>query len=435
MREGTPTTLIKLFFVLLTFISSIVFVRIMGATNYGIYSHVSAIIDVLKMPVEFGLPVLVLRETATNVARKNWGMVKGVWKWASNFIIISSMIIIGLCPIAYLIFGKHFSEEYIKTFLWGIMLIPFLAFSTLRGGQLKGLKKIVLSQFPEQVLTPVLQISIIIIYGYFLAFEVNASTTMIIYVISGVIAFFVGIGLLNKYTLTEIKQAEPVLQAKQWFSSTLNLAGINGLNLINKRISIIIVGLSVSAASVGYYKVAVQFSILASVGLQIINAIVSPRFAAMYTRNQMPRLQKIATLSARAVLVFNLVTTLLLALLGKLILSLAYGEEFIAAYIPILILLIGQFINSATGSVGVLLNMTGKEKHTIKGSFLATIINLILTLSLAPKFGIIGGAIGTGASLIVQNIFLWFAVYRHLGINCSAINFPKTKYMNCAVDK
>ena len=118
---------------------------------------------------------------------------------------------------------------------------------------------------------------------------------------------------------------------------------------------------------VGVYRVATRLALFASFGLQAVNMVVAPHFASLYAKREMDKLQRLVTRSAQIVLAFNLIITSLFILFGKIFLDLVFGKEITSAYVPLLILLIGQLVNSAAGSVGFLLNMTGHEKDTAQG--------------------------------------------------------------------
>ena len=70
----------------LTFLATILLVRLLGAAAYGVFAYIFALITVLSIPAQFGLPPLVLRETAKGIARKDAALVKGIWVWAGWFV-------------------------------------------------------------------------------------------------------------------------------------------------------------------------------------------------------------------------------------------------------------------------------------------------------------------------------------------------------------
>ena len=127
-------------------------------------------------------------------------------------------------------------------------------------------------------------------------------------------------------------------------------------------------------------------------------------------------MQKLVTISARLVLAFNLSLTLIFVSLGKYLLTRVFGPEAIDAYPSLLILLIGQVVNSFIGSVGFLLNMTGHEKDVMKAIGFSTLLNIILTFILTPILGIIGTAFSISLTLIISQIAMFFIVKKRLGI-------------------
>ncbi len=77
---------------------------------------------------------------------------------------------------------------------------------------------------------------------------------------------------------------------------------------------------------------------------------------------------------------------------------------------------VGQFVNVAAGSVGLILIMTGHEDDTFKGLVVATIANVILNALLIPIWGLEGAAAANAVSMIIWNILLGIRVHRRLGI-------------------
>ncbi|MFO7971597.1 MAG: polysaccharide biosynthesis C-terminal domain-containing protein, partial [Desulfobacterales bacterium] len=120
--------------------------------------------------------------------------------------------------------------------------------------------------------------------------------------------------------------------------------------------------------------------------------------------------------------VFNLLTVVFFFALGRPLLGLVFGAVFVNSYLPLVILMAGQMVNSAAGSVAFLLNMTGHERDTAKGVACAAGINIVLNLILIPPLGINGAATATAVSMVVWNVLLWWMVRKRLRINSMAFN-------------
>jgi len=94
-----------------------------------------------------------------------------------------------------------------------------------------------------------------------------------------------------------------------------------------------------------------------------------------------------------------------------------FGEEYVQAAHLLQILIIGQFINVITGSVGYLLNMTGHEKDMRNVVFFSGPLALILGFVLTPLYGATGAAVATAIALASQNLLAVFMVKKRLGFN------------------
>jgi O-antigen/teichoic acid export membrane protein len=364
---------------------------------------------------------LVLRETAKGLAQQDAGWVKGIWVWASRFVSWASFGLIALASLVVWVWREQFVGIYTSTFIWGLLLIPLTAWRDLWSAALRGLHRIVQGLLPVNLIEPgilALLLSTMLLAGT----SISPSQAMALRVAAVACALGSGAWLLSKATPVQVRHANFRLESRQWFQSVLPLAFINGIQLLNKNASILILGLFVPAEQVGFYRVAVQVSILASFGLQSMNRVVAPRFASLYARGETNRLQRLVTTSARVILGINLAVTLGFAFLGRWFLGVFFGARFVAAYAPLMILLVGQFINSATGAVPFLLNMTGHEGKTARGMAIAAGVNIVLNVLLVPLWDIQGAAAATAASMMVWNVLLWQAVRRQLGINSLAFH-------------
>jgi O-antigen/teichoic acid export membrane protein len=283
------------------------------------------------------------------------------------------------------------------------------------------LNRVIQGQLPEQALRPAFYILLVFTVAFFLpSINLIPSMAMLLQVLAAALAFVIGAWLLWRATPSEVRKTKPVYNSRHWLSSTLPLVFISGMGLINSYASILVLGLFVTSSEVGIYRVADQMAFLAAVSLQAINIVVAPQFARLYANVDKTRMQQLATASARVVLALTLPVVITFLLFGKLLLQLVFGAEFVPAYEPLSILVLGQFFNAATGSVGVLLIMTGHEQDTARGVAVAAVGNIVLNLILVPLWGAKGAALASTVTLITWNVLLWLAVRKRLGINSMA---------------
>ncbi|MGI6740572.1 MAG: oligosaccharide flippase family protein [Brevefilum sp.] len=416
VKEGLGSVTINLANRFIVLVSGILLARFLGKEQYGIYSYILSLIFVLIIPAGYGLSNLIVRETARGVTKENPNLIIGVWRWSFVITLILCGLIFLISALGLFWAGSRFGNEEINSFLWALCLIPLESLILLISAGLRGMKYINLGQISELLITPILFLILFIAIYLSPSIPLTTISTMAIRVLSTLVALvFSVIFLLNK-TPRFIFTAKPAIQGKLWSTAAIPLALSSGLGMIKSRITILLMGFFVSAAQIGTFQVALSASGLASLFLQASDVVLAPHFASLYTQKKNQTLQQLVTVSTRVVSAFNIVITLLFIFFGKPIISFVFGSDLLDSYFPILIMLVGQLVNSFVGSVPFLLNMTGHENEVMKVVGLSSALNIITTLSLTPFLGITGGAIASAISLIIAQTIMSVLVYKRLGI-------------------
>lgn len=96
-----------------------------------------------------------------------------------------------------------------------------------------------------------------------------------------------------------------------------------------------------------------------------------------------------------------------------------FGQEFKTATTVLLILTLGQLINSSTGAFETTILMSGEKKYLFKLNFIVVVVNLLFNIPLVYKFGINGAAIGTLIAIIFNRFVQYKIIY-------SKVLVPKT---------
>jgi len=99
-----------------------------------------------------------------------------------------------------------------------------------------------------------------------------------------------------------------------------------------------------------------------------------------------------------------------------------FGSSFTAGANALSILSLGQFVNALTGSVGYMLLMCGHEKSLRNTLIGAALLNVMLNVTLIPRYGIIGAAVAGATSNVWMNISCAVLVYRKLSIGMIPIS-------------
>ena len=156
-------------------------------------------------------------------------------------------------------------------------------------------------------------------------------------------------------------------------------------------------------------------------GILSVNMVFAPMIAELYAQHRMAELQKLVTLAARGIFAFSLVIGVFLAILGEWLLGL-FGPAFTAAYPALLILIVGMLVNSFVGPVGFLMMMTGHHREAALVLAVAALLQIVMNAILIPRYGLIGAATATAATVALWNIVLALRAARKLGINSAALS-------------
>ncbi|MCA1799507.1 MAG: polysaccharide biosynthesis C-terminal domain-containing protein [Xanthomonadaceae bacterium] len=414
-----PAFVVNLAGTALSLLVVVALARLLGTDGYGIYAFAWALVSILATPAQAGLPMLVMRETARAAATGQYSSMRGIWIWSARVTAVLALLVAAVGVLVIVFGGEAVRGLQAQTIFWALVLVPLVALGNIRGAALRGLQRVVAGNLPEFVLRPAL---LLVLLGGAAAIgqALTPPAAMAMHATAAAAAFGAGAWLLAKSTPPEVRAVAPAYDGQRWLASTWPLALVAGTHVINLHADVLMLGIFAPASEVGVYRVAAQLAVFAAFGLAAVNMVVGPRFADLHARGETAQLQQLALRSARAVFAFSAAVVLCFAVAGAGLLEFVFGEGFDHAYLPLMILFIGQLVNGAVGSVGYLLNMTGHERDTARGIAIAAAVNVALNLLLIPRWGMHGAAAATAASMVTWNVLLWRDVKARLGINSFA---------------
>ncbi|MFD0834737.1 MATE family efflux transporter [Mariniflexile aquimaris] len=164
-------------------------------------------------------------------------------------------------------------------------------------------------------------------------------------------------------------------------------------------------------ATVAYYSVAVKLMMILSIIINTININVSSKISELFNSQKIEELNSLLKHSSRLIFILSLPLVLFILVFSKEILAL-FGNNYIASNTALLIMIFTQGICTLFGSVGVYLNMTGKQKIFQNILLFSVLINFLLNRLLIPKYGMTGAAIAFSVSLFLWNFISCLIIYK-----------------------
>lgn len=190
-------------------------------------------------------------------------------------------------------------------------------------------------------------------------------------------------------------------------------------NIMRFNLDSFVIGKWINLPAVGVYGVSVLlirfFLRFISTGIQ---KVLTPRFAFMDGNGERGQLQQLFlnSLSTAAFLSFGVGT--LIIVFGKQFIVLWLGTDFLDA-VPVLWVLAAAYSLALAQTSGISL-MFALKKHKLLAAITIVegIANVALSIQLAPRYGILGVAIGTAVPMLVIKVFFQpIYVSRIIGIS------------------
>jgi len=394
---------------------SIIIARAYGAEVLGIVAVLNSFLTVATIFTVLGTGTSILRlipehlvkyspTSAFKVYRKTQYFVAGI------SVLTGSLLFFASGFIAETVFSKLHLRFY---FALAAVFIVFMSITQLNTQAVRGLRLIRVFSF-MQLLPSLSKLLILIPVTIFFFHRDNPIYAMFA---SMTVTALAGALIMDRAFKVKTGPNDIVhhMPLENILAISLPMILTSTMTFVIGQTGVIMLGIFRTEAEVGYYSVAVSLASLTSFVLAAINSMAAPKFSELYHGGKMDELFYIAQKSAK--LIFWTTAPILagLVVLGKPILNLFFGPEFTTTYLAMMLLVIGQFVNSICGSTGYFMNMTGEHKVFRNIIFGAAIISVGLGLVLIPSFGINGAAFTGMISLVFWNIATFLYIKQKYG--------------------
>ena len=400
------------------FLSNYVLIKAAGVNDYGSYIYIFNFLYLLIGFCTLGMDTLLVKKVSIYEASGNYRELKGVIFFAIGVCICASLAIAIVSGKIAGIFGVIKNSGGINWFILSFSTLLMLSIITINQASLQGLKKITLSQVGEKIARPAIIIILVLVLGSYRK-KVSLEELIWLNITALGITLLITSFLHQKKIGAKLKNVNPTYEFVAWTNSAIAFFLLGTLYILNSRVDVFLLGLLRGSDEVGVYNIVLKISEIISFGLVLINFVIAPIIAKLFVKSELRQLQQLATQSARIVLVIGLPLLLLIVFFRKSILDF-FGVNFFNGQEALLILCSGQLINILCGSVGTLLLMSGYQRFSIYSLTISTAFSVIFNIILTPKYGIVGTAIATAASIVMWNCLMYLFVRKKLNIRPTA---------------
>jgi len=289
------------------------------------------------------------------------------------------------------------------------LCFPFIALHKVTIGLLNGFRKM------KKYAVLIISLNLSILFGSFIFVKIlelglNGAVYGFVFptIVIGIISFLSIKGYYIRYSglLTNISKD------LTWFGFFMVLS--NSVGMLYHYVDSILIGYFMEETEVGYYAVAVMFIQGLALVPNSVQRITTPSIAYNYGKNEYENIKRMINNVVAKTYLITFFFFIILLIFGKYLIVLLFSEEFLPAYIPLVILLIGYSINAPIGSIGGIFGSIGKINISFKIVTLSSLINIILNILLIPRYGLIGASLATSFSYILSTLIYYYMLKKEI---------------------
>jgi O-antigen/teichoic acid export membrane protein len=398
----------------LGFVTQAVLARTLGSKGFGLYLYVLGWANVAGLLCALEFSHAAVRYVAAYTATSNWSSLRGFLR-RSHQIVGGMTGTVGLLAALVLVAIPQMDQETRYCFLAACALFPLTSLIQLQGGVLLGWQRVRESQAPFQVLRPALFALGLLLAAKLAGARFDAADAIIAQIFATGLALTVTTWYMRRATPLETQATAPLYRTMEWVRASSHFVAISMAQMVlSTQADLLFVGSLLGTHEAGLYGAASQFATLVAFGSTAIMVIAMPMIADLYARNKISSLSRLSRQIVMLAFAASIPVFLGVVLFGKQLLGL-YGPQFVGAYDVLIVLAITQLVAAVVGSLlGYLFTMTSHQQIATKIIGLSAVLNVVLTLILTPRLGMIGTATATAVSTVARSIALALAARRLL---------------------
>lgn len=382
------------------YLYSALLARWVGAEFLGIYSLANAIMLISEVVAKMGLETGVMRFVSRLNPELDQEKIQKIIASALKMTTIFSLVIMVALIISSGAIVKNILNEppllKLVIIIFAIA-IPFNALTLVSAFATQGFKRLKYKILVTQFLNPTLLLTTMVICYWFISAE---SALMAPMLITGIIGFFVMLGVLKKVTGVSNNQIMKAKVDTSLLNFSYPLMFVTILQTFMHWMDILMLGYFTDATTVGLYHPAARTAGLLQALLLSFISIYAPMMAQFHREGDRKKMDDTYKLVSRWLLMCAIpISAIFIIFPGKVMLL--FGPEYLPSAKILVILTGATFIQAIFGAAGPTLSMSGHTKLVLWNTIGAFALNFGLNIYLIPNYGIIGAAIATLTSLIV----------------------------------
>jgi O-antigen/teichoic acid export membrane protein len=411
------TVIVHIFSYVLIYLVNLIMAKLLAPLAYGDMNIIIRTLMLTSVICLLGSDLGARKFLARYIVNHENDLFYGYLQWSKSILIKMTLLIITIASCLILIASILHWFNMIALHRWhplvyALYLTPIVMFSTLLSAILNSIGRFLLYLIPEVILKHLLFLIIILVMHY----SLDQITLYHMIIALGLERTIILAIQLISVSITLPKLTHETPEQKKWSKETLPMMQAEFLHICLIVIDVLMVELlSPNENDVGFYAAISTIAHSILIFNSLFFPVLAPLICPLFERGQNKKLQLIIRSQNALKLVCLLIINLIIIIFGKKLLS-QFGQLYVSAYVPMILLALGFSIITLTDSAKHLMTYCGFEKSTMKIQLIYLILSIVLHAIFIPIYGVLGAAIATIITATSIRTFMVYMAKKKLGI-------------------
>jgi O-antigen/teichoic acid export membrane protein len=386
----------------------VLIVRYLTQADYGAFAYALALVSFGASLATFGLDRSITRFVPIYDEQGEYRKL-----WGTLALAVGTVTSIGLITLVLVYSVQGFlggslvgDDRAVSLLLILIVLSPLAALDGLLMGMFAVFSKPRAIFFRKYILTPGLRLTVVLLLVlgnksvFFLAAGYVATAAFGVALYSVMLYRLLrGEGLLDR-----LREEGVEVPAREVLGFTIPLLSSDLVYMAMNTSDVILLGHFGGASDVAAFRVIGPTAHLNQLVMTSFTLLYTPVAARMFARKDEEGINRLYWQTAMWIAVLSFPLFALTFSLAEPVTVTLFTERYEDSAVYLSLLSLGYYFNAALGFNGLTLKVFGRLKYIVTINILAALVNLGLNFVLIPRYGPLGAAIGTCATLMAHNV-------------------------------
>ena len=420
----------KLISTAISFVSQVLIVRYLSTTSYGALALGLSVVTFWHMFSTFGLHRAIPRFIPIYDERREYGKIFG------TILLVLACVAVTLLVITTLVFvvPRSFfglmtdNEQAIAIIAILVFLIPLQSLDEMMVSLFASLASARLIFFRTHIVAPGLKL---IVVAVLILAKADVVFLAYGYVLSGLLGTAVYALVLlrvlaKRHLLERFSWAQMNMPVKEMFSFSLPVLTSDLVaSSVMTSLAAVIVGYFHSTTEVAFFRVAVPAAHMNMLVMTSFSVLFTPSAARLFARKDFAGINDLywKTTVWLAVMTFPIFVVTFST--SSSLTLLLFGERYAPSAAILALLALGYYFNVALGLNAQTLRVFGNVQYILAINLVSALLGLLVCFLLIPRFGALGAAVSTTATLIVRNLLTQIGLGSVTGVSTFEARYLK----------